>query len=103
MLFMVEATFPLKNTAEASKAFAEAMAKPQTHINRIGMWMAYGGDGMKTWFVCEIDKEHDEGFKELGSRYTSYFNVEGYKVSIIPIIKPEEAIALLGASLQDRT
>jgi hypothetical protein len=73
------------------------MAKPQTHINRIGMWMAYGGDGMKTWFVCEIDKEHDEGLKELGSRYTSYFNVEGYKVSIIPIIKPEEAIALLGA------
>jgi len=100
---MVEATFPLKNADEATKAFAEAMAKPQTHINRIGMWMSYGGDGIKTWYVCEIDKEHEEGFKELVNRYTPYFNVGGYKVNIQPVMKPEDAIALLGASLQDRT
>lgn len=102
MLYMVEATFPLENSAKAAKAFAEAMARPQTRLNRIGMWMAYGGDGWKTWFVCEIDKEYEEGFKELAGRYTAFFGIGGYKVNIQPIMKPEEAIAL-GAGLLEET
>ena len=58
MFYIVTATFTLKSAADSAKAFTEAMKKPQKNIKRIGMYISYGGDGIKTWFICEIDKEH---------------------------------------------
>lgn len=39
----------------------------QNYINRIGMHISYGGDGIETGYICEINKEHiEEGLKEIG-------------------------------------
>jgi hypothetical protein len=97
MLYMVASTFPLKSAVDLGKVFVEAVSKQSTYFNRVGMWLCYGGDGIKAWFVYELTKGHEEaGLKELTNYYTAYFGVEGYKVEMTPVLKPEEALALIG-------
>jgi hypothetical protein len=97
MLYMAASTFPLKSTVDLGKVFIEAVSKQLTYVNRIGMWVCYGGEGIKAWFVYEITKGHEEeGFKELTNYYTAYLNVEGFKVDILPVLKPEDALPLIG-------
>ncbi|MDW7729783.1 MAG: hypothetical protein SCJ94_07220 [Bacillota bacterium] len=99
MLYMATSSFPLKSTIDAGKVFLEATSKQMTYVNRVGMWLCYGGDGVKTWFVYEVTKGHEEeGLKELTNYYTAYFSIEGYKVDITPVLKPEDALPLIGLS-----
>lgn len=99
MLYMAISTFPLKSSVDLGKVFLEAVSKELTYVNRLGMWVCYGGEGIKAWFVYEITKGHEEeGFKELTNYYTVYFNIEGYKVDLLPVLKPEEALQLIGLS-----
>jgi len=68
-----------------------------SHLNTIGMWLAYGGEGVITYFVVELKKGfEDEGNKELANMLVQYYGIEGYRVIIIPVLKPEEAIAVIG-------
>jgi hypothetical protein len=97
MLYMATSSFPLKSTVDLGKVFIEAVSKQLTYVNRLGMWVCYGGEGIKAWFVYEITKGHEEeGFKELTNYYTAYLNVEGFKVDILPVLKPEDALPLIG-------
>jgi hypothetical protein len=97
MLYMAASTFPLKSAVDAGKVFLEAVSKQLTYVNRLGMWLCYGGEGIKTWFVYETTKGHeDEGLKELTNYYTAFYKIEGYKVEITPVLKPEEALPLIG-------
>ena len=97
MLYITTSTFPLKSSLDTGKVFLEAVSKQLTYVNRVGMWMGYGGEGVKAWFVYETTKGHEEeGFVELTNYYTAYFNIEGYKVDIAPVLKPEDALPLIG-------
>lgn len=102
MLFMAESTFPLNSAVDIGKVFLNAISKETTHLKRLGMWMSYGSDGIKSWFVYEAEKGHEEeGLKALTSYYTAYFDIKGYKVAITPVLKPEEALALIGLTPPD--
>ena len=97
MLYMAVSTFPLKSSVDLGKVFLEVVAKQLNYVNRLGMWVCYGGEGIKAWFVYETTKGHEEeGLKELTNYYTAYMNIEGYKVDIHPVLKPEEALSLIG-------
>jgi hypothetical protein len=97
MLFMATGTFPLKSAVDAGKIFVESVAKPRPYVNRVGMWMCYGDDGIKTWAVFEVEKGHEEeGLKTIINNYIPFFGVEGYKTKIEPVMKPEEALELIG-------
>jgi len=97
MLLMAIGTFPLKSAVDAGKAFVEAVAKPLPYVNRVGMWMCYGDDGIKTWAVYEVEKGHEEeGLKAITNIYILFFDVEGYKTKFEYVIKPEEALQLIG-------
>jgi len=53
------------------------------------MWLCCGGEGIRTWFVYELTKGHEEeGLKELVNYYTAYYEIEGYKVEIHSVLKP---------------
>ena len=97
MLYMATSTFPLESAVDAGKVFVEALSKQLNYVNRVGMWLCYGGEGIRTWSVYELTKGHeDEGIKELVNYYTAYYKIEGYKVEIHSVLKPEDALPLIG-------
>ncbi len=66
MLYLATSTFPLNSAVSVGKAYIEAISKQLNYVNRVGMWMCYGGEGVKTWFVYELTEGHEEeGLKEL--------------------------------------
>jgi len=96
MLVMVTGTYPLKSTKKVVEAFMKAFEKPMSHANNIGSWICYGGEGMNFWMVYELEKEHEEeGLKELAKTEVHFHDIEGYKVNIQTVMKPEDAIPLL--------
>lgn len=97
MLNMVVTSYPLKSTVEAGKVFANSFANPMSHVNTLGIWVSYGGDGIATYSVVELEKGYeDEGIKSLGNKLAKYYDVEGYKINIIPVLKPEDALTTVG-------
>ena len=97
MVYMVITSYPLKSTLEAGKVFANSFASPMSHVKSIGMWVSYGGDGIATYSVLELEKGHeDEAMKELVSYFVQYYDIEGYQVDVIPVAKPEDALSILG-------
>jgi len=97
MLFMVTTSYPLKGTFEAGKVFVKALENPMSHVNRIGMWISYGGDGITNYSVLELEEGHeDEATKALLSYFIPFYDIEGFKVEILPVLKPEDALPLIG-------
>jgi len=97
MQFMVVTTYPTKGVAEAGKTFIELLAKPMKHVTLVGMWVSYGGDGITTWSVNEMEKGYeDEGVKELTAYFVPFLGIEGYKINVVPVAKPEDALTLIG-------
>jgi hypothetical protein len=97
MLYMVMTTFPMKSSVDAGKIFVEELANPLSHVNRVDMWISYGGDGVKTWEIHETEKGYDEeGYLELSNYLAKYRDVEGFKIDILPVLKPEDALSLIG-------
>ena len=97
MFLMITQTYPTKSVAEVGKVGMELLSKaPPPHVKRLGVYIAAGGDGMKTYILYEIEKGHvEEGIKELNKRYVAYFNIEGWKFTVEALMTPEEAVALL--------
>ncbi len=97
MLVMVKGTFPLKSSKQVGEAFVKSMEKPITHSNLIGTWLGYGGKGLEFWSVYELEKGYEEeGRMELIESEVQLYDIEGYKVDIVNVIKPEDALTLMG-------
>jgi len=97
MLYMVMTTLPMKSSVDAGKIFVEELANPLSHVKRVDMWISYGGDGAKTWEIHETEKGYDEeGYLELSNYLAKYRDVEGFKIDILPVLKPEDALSLIG-------
>jgi len=98
MFLMITQTYPTKSVAEVGKVGMELLAKaPPPYVKRLGVYIAAGGDGMKTYILYEIEKgQVEEGIKELNKRYVAYFNIEGWKFTVEPLMTVEEALPLIG-------
>ena len=98
MIYMVTTTYPLKYASEIGKVYMEKMDKPKAAlINRVGLWLNAGEDGVKSWSVYEVEKgRENEGYKEIISRHSPYFSIEGFKLKIEAVLKPEDALPLIG-------
>jgi len=97
MQIMTTTTYPTKSVIDIGKIFVESMAKPMNHVNLVGMWVSYAGEGITAWAVHEMEKGHeDEGLKELTAYFVPFLSIDGYKVNILPVAKPEDALALIG-------
>lgn len=60
MIYMVTTTFPMKSSADVGKVYQEAMAKKLPNMNEIGVWLSFGGDGVKSVSIQEVEK----GYKD---------------------------------------
>ncbi len=98
MFVMVTHTYPFKSAVQVGKVGVEVLAKaPPPYGKRLGVYIAAGGDGMKTYVLYEIEKGHvEEGIKELNKRMVAYFNIEGWKFTVESLMTPEEALPMLG-------
>jgi len=98
MFFMVTQTWPTKSTAQVGKVGVEALAKAlPLYVKRLGPYIVAGGDGFKSYSLYEIEKgQVEEGIKELNKRFVAFFNIEGWKYTIEPLMSVEEALPLLG-------
>lgn len=98
MLYMVTTTHPLNRADEIGKVYMERMKKPKAeYVNRVGMWLAPGGKGVKSWTIYEVENGQEvEGYKEIASRHSEYFHIEGFELNIEAVLKPEDALSLIG-------
>ena len=97
MIYMVITSYPLKSTIETGKVFVKSAANPIPHVNNIGMWIAYGGDGITNYWVAELEKGHeDEAVKAIVGYFVQYYDIEGFKIDMFPVAKPEDALPILG-------
>jgi len=98
MFLMITQTYPTKSVAEVGKVGMELLSKaPPPYVKRLGVYIVPGGDGMKTYILYEIEKgQVEEGIKELNKRYVAYFNIEGWKFTVEPLMTVEEALPLIG-------
>ena len=63
----------------------------------LGIYVAAGGDDLKSYSLYEIEKGHEEeGAKEVNKRLVPFFNIEGWKFTWEPLMTPEEALPLIG-------
>ena len=97
MLFMVTQTYPTKSVAQVAKVGMEVLTKaPPPHVKRLGVYITAGSDGMKSYGLYEIEKGHvEEGMKEVNKNLVPFFNIEGWKFTLEPLLTPEEAVSLL--------
>ena len=98
MLFMVTMTYPTKSTVQVGKVAVGMLSKAlPPYVKILGIYIAPGGDGIKNYDLYEIEKGHvEEGIKELNKRFVAYFNIEGWKHTIEPLMSAEEALPMLG-------
>ena len=98
MVFMVTTTYPTKSASAVGKVAVGMLAKaPPPHVKRLSIHIATGGAGIKGYTLYEVEKGHvDEGYKELMKVYVPYLSIEGYKLTVEPLLSVEEALPLIG-------
>jgi len=97
MLVMVTGTYPLIRSKEVAEAFLKAMEEPMSYAKSQGMWLAYGGEGANFWMIFELEKGHEkDALRELVKFEFNFYNIEGYKVIFQTVMKPEDAMVLMG-------
>ncbi len=104
MIYMVTTTYPTKSTIDVGKTYVEAMAKTTPQTKEIGIWLNFGGDGIKSFAIHEVEKGHeDQAFKALTDFFIPFLKIEGFKVNIEPVLTPEDALPLIGITPPDQT
>lgn len=69
---------PFKSTAEMGKITVEAYKEQPKNFKRLGVYVVYGGEGVKTYTLYEIEEGKEyEGYKEMMEFVTQYYQVEG--------------------------
>ncbi len=66
-------------------------------MKRLGVYLEYGGKGVKGYDLFEIEKgREDEGVKTLTKRYTDYYDLEGFELTMKVVLSLEDALPLVG-------
>ena len=98
MFVMLTMIWPTKSSVEVGKVAVESLAKAlPPYMERLGPYVAAGGDGIKAYTLYEIEKGHvQEGLIEVSKRMVPYFSAEGYKFTLETLLTVEEALPLVG-------
>lgn len=93
--FLATSTFPPHKAAEIGKAFPNLPKLPD-FIKTLFIFVVPSSD-IKTYSLYEVpdDKAH-EGYIAITKRITGYFEIEGFKFIVEPLLTVKEALALLG-------
>ena len=98
MFILVTTTYPPNKATEVARAFIKSTEKPFTHIKRLHALTSTQHDlGIKALNIFEVDDDKvPDGVKELMKRIAElFFDIEGFRYQIEPMLTAEEAIPLL--------
>jgi hypothetical protein len=96
---MITQTYPLKSVKEVGRIFVEEVTISPTpeYINLIGIYVAYGGKGVKAFTLYEVEKgKEDEGYKEIMQRFTPFFPVQGFEIDMDWVLPVQDALPMIG-------
>jgi hypothetical protein len=99
-MFLVTTTiYPPDKAVQVAKKFIKATEKPfPSFMKRLYVLTGPGGAvGMKVLGIYEVDDAKlKEGIKEINKYYAQFFDVEGFRYDVEPMLPAAEAIPLLG-------
>lgn len=98
MFLISNAMYPTDKAIEIARRFIKAVETPlPPFIRRIHvLTTAAGENGIKVLGIYEVDDDKvTDGIKEMTKYYVQFYDIEGFKYSIEPMLKAEEAIPLL--------
>ena len=99
MFIIATVTYPPDKAAQMAKKFIKAMEIPlPSFIKRLYVLTTSVGElGIKVLGIYEVeDAKLTEGIKELGKSLVQYYDVEGFRYALEPMMPAAEAIPLLG-------
>ena len=93
-------SFPPSKSVEIGKALPN-LPKLPPFVKQINIFVSSGGEIVAYGlYECDDDKAH-EGMIAITKRYTGYFNVEGFKFEVKPVMTVREALPLIGLAAPD--
>jgi len=97
--FMVTFTYPPNRAEEVGQAFVSGAAPDlPDFVNRIQIFVVLDKK-LKAYSIYEVeDAKAHEGFVAITKRFTGYFNIEGSRFKIEPLLTVNEALPLIGLS-----
>ena len=99
MFVVTTVTYPTEKGVQVAKAFVKATEKPlPPFIKRLHVLAAPGGQlGMKVLGIYEVeDAKLKEGLMEISKYFVNFYDVEGFRYDIEPMLTAAEALPLLG-------
>jgi len=96
VLFMVTTTYPLNKATEVMETFLKvAETKPPPYLKSRGFYNCYGGKGIKSYNIVEIEDAHiAEGAAELQRRLIPFNSIEGLEITFETLMTVRESIEL---------
>jgi hypothetical protein len=95
--FMVTFTYPPSKAQEVGQAFVSGKAPDlPDFVNRIQIFVVMDAE-LKTYSIYEVeDAKSHEGLVAITKRFTGYFDIEGSRFKIEPLLTINEALPLIG-------
>ena len=94
MFLIATVTYPLTSVLDAAKVFADNIDRERpAYLKSMGPYICYGGEGIKSVTIYEVEKGHEEeGLKDITGYFVQYHNVEGFKLIVEPAYTGAEAL-----------
>ena len=99
MFVVTTVMYPPDKAVQMAKKFIKATEKPlPSFMKRLYVLAGPGGAaGMKVIGIYDVDDAKlKEGVKEISKYYAQFFDVEGFRYDVEPMLPAAEAIPLLG-------
>jgi hypothetical protein len=96
---MTTVLYPPDKAVKVAKKFIEAMAKPlPPFLKRLHVLVTTNSQsGMKVCGIYEVnDAKVKEGIIELTKYFIQFYDIEGFRYEVEPMLTAQEAIPLLG-------
>lgn len=98
MFLVMTSTYPLDKATEVARAYIKSNETPFTYIRRVNTLISTHQElGIKALSIFEVDDDKvPDGIKESNKRIAEvFYNIEGYRYQVEPMLTAEEAIPLL--------
>jgi len=99
MFIVTTTTYPPDKAVQMAKKFIKATEKPlPSFVKRVSVLTTAGGElGMKVLGIYEVDDAKlKEGIIELSKYFVQFYDIEGFRYELEPMLPATEAIPLLG-------
>ena len=99
MFLVTTVTYPPEKAVQMAKKFIKATEKPlPSYIKRLHVLTGTGGQlGLRVVGIYEVeDAKFKEGLMEISRYFVQFYDVEGFRYDIEPMVSAADAIPLLG-------